>query len=135
MFRELNTPAPDPDISSQAPDFNTKTPVPNLEAPSTTTSETTAKKTPPAAKFKFQKLKKNMEKSEECDGSKQDDSPHETLEENLTTPKVQTEYAGRPVVTIVIIVTFPLNFVSITLNTNLCLLTLYIAQVELTVSR
>lgn len=138
MFRELNAPAPDPDISSQAPDPNTKSPVPNLEAASTTSNKITAKKTP-AAKFKFQKLpqrlKKNMEKSEGCERSKQDDAPYETLEENLTTPKIQTEYVGRPVVTIVIIVTFPVNFVSVILNTNLCLRILSITQFELTISR
>lgn len=124
MFRELNTPAPDPDVdtSFSVPDLNAESPVPNLEAHSPNLKaptvyeevvETTIKKTT-ATKFKFKKLEKKVENSGECDKPKQDDAPQESPVEDLRAPKIQTEYIGRPVVTVVIIVTFPLDFVSIT---------------------
>ncbi|KAG0591615.1 hypothetical protein M758_1G185000 [Ceratodon purpureus] len=123
MFRELNTPAPDPDVdtSFSVPDLNAESPVPNLEAHSPNLKaptvyeevvETTIKKTT-ATKFKFKKLEKKVENSGECDKPKQDDAPQESPVEDLRAPKIQTEYIGRPVVTVVIIVTFPLDFIGL----------------------
>lgn len=110
MFRELNTPAPGPDLNSSpssATDLNAQFHVPDLETSSTNL------RAPTADKFKFKKLKNKVENSQ-FDESKQEDAPQESLVETLRAPKVQTEYIGTPVVTTIIIVTFPLDFVGIT---------------------
>jgi hypothetical protein len=112
MFRELNTPVLDQEqnASSSILDLNVESFVPDLEAHSMNLKATPNKAV--ASKFKFKKLKKKVENYEECDISKQDDITQESLIEDLQAPRFQTEYIGKPVVTIVIIVTFPLDFVS-----------------------
>ena len=134
MLRELNTPAPAPEIlntsPSSIPDLDAQSAVPDLEAPSTKLRAPTNSKEATASKFKFKKLKKKVDNSE-SEKLKQDDAPQESLVETLLAPKVQTEYVGRPVVTIVIIVTFPLDFVSTTKNTYMCYSLIYFSYCSL----